>query len=302
MLTHTSPTKLIRSDAVLQRLVSGFGFTEGPVWNSERQSLLFVDIPGDTIYELADGAARTFRQPSNMANGLTYDLGGRLLACEHATSRLTATEHDGTVSVLASHFEGRELNSPNDVIVSPSGVVYFSDPPYGRRPYFGVPRPQELDFQGLYAVFPDHPDPVLLDRDFDAPNGLCLSPDGAVLYVNDSERMYIKAYALGPDGTVGGGDVWFTERGDARPGNPDGMKVDAEGNVYCAGPGGIWVISPRAELLGVIEVPEAVGNFGWGGPTWNDLYIAATSSLYRLTTIVPGNPPAHSGAHTPRAR
>jgi gluconolactonase len=295
MLVPNGPElyELLEEDVEVERLAGGFEFTEGPLWNAEEGYLLFSDMPGDVMRRWWEesGTVEEIRKPSNMSNGLTYDNAGRLLACEHATSRLTRTESDGTITVLASHYQGKELNSPNDVVVSSDGSIYFTDPPFGRAPYFGVERPQELDFQGVYRVSSEGGEPQLLVDDFEGPNGLCFSPDEALLYINDTELMHIRVFDVAADGTIKNGRLFFVEESSEEmgEGNPDGMKVDERGNVYCTGPGGIWVISPEAEHLGVIRVPEKAANLNWGGPDWSTLYITASSSIYRVPTKVGGN-------------
>lgn len=277
----------------VEQLAMGFEFTEGPLWNAEEGYLLFSDMPGDVIRRWWEttGVVEEARKPSNMSNGLTYDREGRLVACEHATSRVTRTEHDGTIVTLASHYRGKELNSPNDVVVKSDGAVYFTDPAYGRMDYVGVERPQELELQGVYRVSLEGNEPTLLVDDFEAPNGLCFSPDESLLYVNDTARMHIRVFDVTLEGTLENGRTFFVEESSSQLGEgvPDGMKTDELGNVYCTGPGGIWVITPEAEHLGIIRVPEAVANLNWGGPDWNMLYIAASSSIYRVSTKVRGN-------------
>jgi len=163
MIVSNSPElyKLVEEDAEVERLASGFVFSEVRLWNAEEGYLLFSDMPGDVMRRWWEesGAVEAVRKPSNMSNGLTYDNGGKLLACEHATSRLTRTDSDGMITVIASHYQGKELNSPNDVVVKSDSSIYFTDPPFGRVPYFGVERPRELDFQGVYRVFPEGGEP-----------------------------------------------------------------------------------------------------------------------------------------------
>ena len=292
MLVPNGPElyQLLEEDVEVERLAGGFEFTEGPLWNAEEGYLLFSDMPGNVMRRWWEesGAVEEVRKPSNMSNGLTYDNEGRLVACEHATSRLTRTESDGSITTIASHYQGKELNSPNDVVVKSDGSIYFTDPPFGRAPYFGVERPQELDFQGVYRVGPVSGEPELLADDFEAPNGLCFSPDESLLYVNDTARMHIRVFDVRRDGTIENGRVFFVQEGTGE-GKPDGMKTDEQGNVYCTGPGGIWVISPEAEHLGTIRVPEKANNLNWGGPDWNTLYITASSSIYRVPTRIRGN-------------
>ena len=273
---------------VCEKLADGFGFTEGPVWRPAEGSLLFSDIPGNRIHRWRPGAAvETFREPSHMANGLGSDRQGRLLACEHATSRVTRTEPDGRITVLASHYQGKELNSPNDLAVGRDGAIYFSDPDYGRREYYGLPRPTQLGFRGVYRIAPDGTGPGLLADDFAQPNGLCLSLDETRLFVNDTERGHIRMFELRADGSVTGGKVWAEPSG-SEPGAPDGMKTDSEDRLYCTGPGGIHVFDPAGSLLGVIRVPEVPANFAFGGDDLRTLFITATHGLYRTVVDIPG--------------
>ncbi len=271
-----------------EQLGTGFLFTEGPLWNAEERFLLFSDMPGDHLrrWSAADGIT-TFRKPCYMTNGLAWDREGRLLTCEHATSRVTRTESDGRVTVLASHYEGKELNSPNDIVVRGDGSLYFSDPIYGRNEFYGVPRKLQLDFRGLYRVPAKGGEPQLLASDFGQPNGLCFSLDERLLSVNDTEQQRIRVFEVRADGSVDKGRVWAETTGEGA-GAPDGMKIDSQGNVYCCGPGGIHVFDGRATCLGVIRVPEYTANFAWGDDDLRSLFITASTSLYRIRVKVPG--------------
>jgi gluconolactonase len=224
-----------------------------------------------------------------MSNGLAYDGQGRLLTCEHATSQVTRTEEDGRVVALATHHDGKQLNSPNDIVCRSDGGIYFSDPPYGRATFYGVERPQELSFQGVYRVGSDPKNPVLLVDDFERPNGLCFSLDERRLFINDTARKHIRVFDVTPAGMLTGGRLWAEATGD-RPGAPDGMKIDAQDNVYCSGPGGIHVFDPGGSLREVIEVPEYTANFAWGDEDYRSLYITASTSLYRLRVQTSGRP------------
>jgi gluconolactonase len=287
--------ELVDSDAEVEKLATGFTFTEGPIWNKDGSFLLFSDMPGDVRRRWdEDNGVQEVMRPSNKGNGMTYDKDGRLLVCEHSTSSLVRIDPDGTGSgreVLASHYDGKELNSPNDVIEASDGSIYFSDPWYGRMPVFGVERERELGFQGVYRIPPGGGDPQLLVDDFEQPNGLCFSPDESLLYINDTPRAHIRVFDRQPDGTIANGRMFFENIGSGviEEGIPDGMKCDEHGNIYVTGPGGVWVIGPDAELLGVIEVPENVGNLNWGGDDWSDLYMPSTTSLYRIGMKVSGN-------------
>ena len=272
-----------------EQLGTGFLFTEGPLWHARERYLLFSDMPGNHLRKWsAAGGVETFRQPSNQSNGLAWDREGRLLACEHATSRLTRTERDGTITVLASHYDGRELNSPNDVVVRSDGTIVFTDPTYGRAEFYGRPRACELDFRGVYAVVPGEA-PRLLADDFGQPNGLCFSDDESRLFVNDTERQHVRVFDVARDGALSGSRIWASTTGEGA-GAPDGMKLDVAGNLYTCGPGGIHVFAPDATCLGVIRVPEYTANFAWGDDDFRSLYITASTSLYRIRTKVPGRP------------
>jgi gluconolactonase len=273
-----------------EQLGTGFLFTEGPVWHPRERFLIFSDMPGDHMrrWSAREGVT-TFRQPSSMGNGNTYDRQGRLLTCEHATSQVTRTEPDGRVVPIATHYQGATLNSPNDIVCRSDGAIYFTDPPFGRVKFFGVERPQELAFQGVYRVGPDPRKPELLVDDFDRPNGLCFSLDERRLFINDTARQHIRVFDVTPTGALASGRVWAETRGD-QPGAPDGMKIDSEGNVYCCGPGGIHVFSPAADLMEVLEVPEYTANFAWGDDDYRSLFITASTSLYRIRRRVPGRP------------
>jgi len=270
-----------------EQLGTGYAFTEGAVWHPTRKTLIFSDMPGDCMRMWSmDEGVRTFRSPCNMANGNAYDRQGRLVSCEHATSRLVRTESNGDQTVLASHYDGKELNSPNDVVVKSDGSIYFSDPIYGRIEYYGVAREPQLDFRGVYRVSGDGKLTLLTD-DFGQPNGLCFSLDEKVLFVNDTERMHIRAFDVNADGTLGANQVWAELTGDG-PGAPDGLKIDSQGNVFCCGPAGIHVFAPDATCLGVIRTPEVAGNFTWGDDDLRSFFIAASTSLYRIRLQVPG--------------
>jgi gluconolactonase len=263
----------------------GFGFLEGPIWNPREGCLYFSDITGDARIRWSerDGASIA-RQPNFKGNGMTYDGGLALITCEHSTSRVTRNNGD-TEEVLASHFNDRELNSPNDVVVSRAGVIYFTDPTFGRTSAdFGLLRDPQLDFRGVFRITTDG-DLELIDGDYNEPNGLCFSPDEQVLYVNDCRSHHIYQYQIGPDGSVG--DRTALVEGIT---GFDGMKCDHHGNIYITGPEGtgILVFDQTGRRLGTLTVPEKPANLNWGGPTWSDLYICARTSLYRYALKVPG--------------
>jgi gluconolactonase len=282
--------EIVGREVSFETIAAGCLFTEGPLWHPREQFLLWSDMPGDHLrrWSRRDGVT-TFRKPCRMSNGLAWDRQGRLLVCEHASSQVTRLAPDGRPATLASHYQGKQLNSPNDIVCWLDGSIYFTDPPFGRAEFYGVPREQELPFQGVYRVGGDPGSPVLLVDDFDRPNGLCFSLDGRRLLVNDTARQHIRAFEVTDSGALAGGRVFAETVGDG-PGAPDGMKIDAAGNVYCCGPGGIHVFGPDGTSLGVIGVPEYVANFAWGDPDFRSLYITASTSVYRIRVAVPGLP------------
>jgi gluconolactonase len=271
----------------LNRLATGFRFVEGPIWIAEEQSLLFSDIPGDTIYRLdREGNVSVFKKPSGLSNGLTRDRHGRLIACEHGNRRVTRTDRDGSTRVLAEMFEGKRLNSPNDVVVKSDGAVYFTDPPYGIKAF-----QQEQPFQGVYRISPSGHQITLLATDFERPNGLAFSFDQKRLFVTDSSmRSHIRVFDVRGDGSLGNGNVFAVLQSSER-GAPDGMKVDIAGRLYCAGPGGIWVFDAEGIHLGTILTPETPSNCAWGGDDYRRLYITAQTSVYGIDVVSPGVPP-----------
>ncbi|MDD4876668.1 MAG: SMP-30/gluconolactonase/LRE family protein [Dehalococcoidales bacterium] len=276
---------IVPENTVAEQVATGFGFTEGPVWC--RDHLLFSDIPQNRIVRWqmrgAGPEVVTFRNPSGNSNGLTLDKSGRLIACEHSTRRITRTELDGSISVLAERYKGHRLNSPNDVVARSDGSIYFTDPPYGLQ-NFDVGK--ELSFNGVYRIDPDGK-LVLLADDFDRPNGLAFSPDENILYINDTSRGHIRAFDVSKDGSLNNGRI-FIEMQLTEPGAPDGMKVDQQGNIYCTGPGGFWIINSSGQSLGRIIFPELPANFAWGDMDCKTLYITARTSIYRLRLVVPG--------------
>jgi gluconolactonase len=287
--------ELVDEDAELEQLGTGFTFTEGPIWNPAGY-LLFSDMPGDVRRRWdPDSGVSEVANPSNKGNGMTIDNDGRLVVCEHVTSSVVRMDPDGKGGgreVLATHYEGKELNSPNDVVVKSDGAIYFTDPTYGRMPGFGIEREQDLDFQGVYRIAPGGGDPQLLVDDFSQPNGLCFSTDESLLYINDTDRAHIRVFDVQADGTIANGRVLAENIGSGtlEVGDlVDGMKLDERGNVWVTGPGGVCVFDADGEHIGTVEVPENVGNVNWGGADWNELFIPATTSVYRITCKVSGN-------------
>lgn len=288
---------LVASSVQVEKLATGFTFTEGPIWHPDGY-LLFSDMPMDVRRKWSeDSGVVEVMKPANKCNGMTLDAELRLVVCEHWTSQVVRAtlKADGTEAsreTIASHYGDKELNSPNDVVVAPDGSIYFSDPTYGRMDVFGNPREQQLDFQGVYRVPAGGGDVQLLVDDFMQPNGLCFSPDEKTLYINDSGVLHIRRFDVAADGSLSGGDVILGEIGspdDFAGGICDGMKCDEQGNIWVTGPGGVWVVAPDGEHLGTVEVPEHTGNLTWGGPSWDVLYVPSSSSLYRFQAKVSGN-------------
>jgi gluconolactonase len=266
----------------VEQVASGFEFTEGPVWHPSG-FLLFSDIPADTIYKWTPNQkTEVFRRPSGNANGNTLDAEGRLISAEHKLRRVSRTEKDGKIVTLAERYEGKRLNSPNDVVVKSDGSVYFTDPPYGIKK-----EQEELGFYGVYRLAPNGT-LTLLVKDFVRPNGLAFSPDEKKLYVNDSEKGHIRVFDVSGDGTLANGRIFAELKDSSKAGVPDGMKVDVRGNVYSTGAGGVWVFSPAGNLLGKIEVPETSANLAWGDRDSKTLYITANKSVYRIRLNVAG--------------
>ncbi len=266
----------------MKQLATGFQFTEGPLWNPDG-FLIFSDIPANKIMKWTPpDKVDTFRDPSGNSNGMTFDLQGKLIVCEHGNRRVSRTERDGNVTTVVDRYQGKRLNSPNDVVVRSDGSIYFTDPPYGVED-----DERELDFQGVYRVAPDGTLSLLAD-DFDRPNGLAFSPDEKVLYIADSSRRrHLRAFDVEPDGSLKNGRVFIAMSGPGR-GGPDGMKVDQEGNVYSPGPGGMWVIDKTGVHLGTIPVKEVPANCAFGETDLKTLYMTARTSLYSVRVKVPG--------------
>ena len=267
---------IIYDSAKLEKVAGDFQFIEGPIWHPDG-FLLFSDIPANTIYKFASNRqVEIFRRPSGKANGNTLDKENRLITAEHENRRVSRTEKDGKVIALADRYEGKKLNSPNDLVVKSDGSIYFTDPPYGI-----TKEQEELGFYGVYRLAPDGK-LTLLVKDLVLPNGIAFSPDEQKLYVNNSEAGYIAVFDVKPDGTVTNQRVFAELKDASQSGVPDGLKVDVEGNVYSAGPGGVWILSPSGKLLGKISVPETATNLAWGEKDYKTLYITGSKSLYRI--------------------
>lgn len=287
---------LLAPDATVERIAEGFQFIEGPVWvgGADDGHLLFSDIPGDTVYRWSesDGTSE-FLSPVFLpeletngvggSNGLTLDLEGRLVLGEHGNRRVARIEADGTRITLADRYDGKRLNSPNDIVYHSSGAAFFTDPPYG----LASPEAGELGFQGIYRLDPDGTVTLLSDI-MTRPNGIGLSPDETTLYVanSDVERIWM-AFPLTDDLNVGEGRVLLDLSASEAPGAPDGFAVDTQGNIWASGPGGVVVISPDGDHLGTIQTPELPANAAFGN-NGHTLYMTARTGLYRIDTLVQG--------------
>ncbi|MFQ3550371.1 MAG: SMP-30/gluconolactonase/LRE family protein [Armatimonadota bacterium] len=266
---------VIGANEKIEEIATGFKFTEGPVWSADGK-LLFSDIPANKIYVYDGKDAEVLYDQSGNSNGLIFDFDDRLIACEHGNRRVARYERDGSITVLADKYEGKKLNSPNDLVMKSDGSIYFTDPTYGIKK-----DEQELDFQGVYRITKDGK-LELLCKDFSMPNGLCFSPDEKKLYIADSsERRHIRVFDVKEDGTISGGEIFATV---SEKGIPDGMKVDKQGNLYVAGPGGVWIFDSKGLHIKTIKVPQTPSNLNWQGKDeYKVLYVTAVSSVYKIT-------------------
>jgi gluconolactonase len=296
--------KLVAPSAKVEKIAGGFQFVEGPVWFRPGANLFFSDIPGNVIMQWSpSGGAMVFRDhifvgdyPAGKqvgTNGLTLDKQGRIIAAEHGNRRISRIAKDGMLTVLADRFEGKRLNSPNDVVVKKNQDIYFTDPPFGllnpgQALADAAKSPlRELNFSGVFRITAAGKVDAVA-KDLALPNGLAFSPDEKLLYVANSAGKTWSVYDVKPDGTLGNGRIFFDADKETGPGVPDGMKVDTAGNVWATGPGGILVISPQAKLLGVITFPEVPANCAWGDADGKTLYVTARTGLYRIRTNITG--------------
>jgi len=282
--------RLVPKEAVFEKVGGDFQFTEGPVWIASEQCLLFSDIPASRIVRWSGAKPgqeiSIFRHPSDNSNGLTLDRQGRLVACHHGTRSVTRTERDGKVVSIADRYEGKRLNSPNDVCVRSDGTIYFTDPPYGLL----KPEDRELPFQGVYRITLAG-NLNLEVRDFEKPNGLAFSPDEKTLYIDDSAKRHIRAFDVAPDGRLSNSRIFANMDDPQGVGSPDGMKLDVTGNIYCTGPSAIWLFDPSGKLLGKLRPPEKPSNLAWGDTDWKTLYVTARTSVYRIRVNIRGIAP-----------
>jgi len=283
---------IIDKSQAIQELASGYGGdlgpAEGPLWWKEGGYLLFNDIHNSRRLKFTPGKGVTVDlEPTNRANGLTRDLQGRLVSCEHDTRRVTRRELDGSLTVIANSFQGRRLNRPNDVVVKSDGAIYFTDPGAGI-----VPEEWDLQYSGVYRVTPDLGTRSLLTETFIQPNGIAFTPDERLLYVNDSRRRHIRAFELLPNGMLAKQtDTVFADLAGNEPGVPDGMKVDLAGNVYCGGSGGLYILNAQGKKLGrIVHGHPATTNIAFGGDDWKTLYFTSRSTLFSVNLKVAGVP------------
>jgi gluconolactonase len=296
---------LIELTSPIQKLASGFDWSEGPVWIKQGGHLLFSDVPANTVYRWKEGEGMSvYLRPSGYtgkeprggepgSNGLTVDAQGRLVLCEHGDRRVGRIERNGRHVTLADRFNGKRFNSPNDLAYKSNGDLYFTDPPYGLEKNVDDPR-KEIPFQGVYRLKPNGEVTLLTDQ-MSRPNGIAFSPDEKTLYVanSDPKRAVWMAYDVQPDGTIANGRVFFDATsmvGPAKKGLPDGLKVDMAGNLFATGPGGVLVFTPDGKHLGTINTGEATANVGWGGDG-SMLYITADMYLCRIQTKTRGKLP-----------
>ncbi|HTZ49060.1 MAG TPA: SMP-30/gluconolactonase/LRE family protein [Verrucomicrobiae bacterium] len=281
---------LFARDAKLQTLATGFGFTEGPVW--DKAGFVYVsDEEINKIYRVYPDGHKQELIALGDPDGNTYDRSQNLIDCASVLRAIIRIAPDGTYKVLADRFEGKRFNSPNDVVIGPDGAIYFTDPtldlPQGEK--------QEIPFQGVYRLDANG-EVRLLTKELSQPNGLAFAPDGKKFYVDDSEQRNIRVYDFQPDGTISNGRIFASEAGPKKGGVPDGMKLDRSGNLFVTGPEGLWVWSPDGTHLGTIVMPEQPANLAWGDPDYGTLYITATKSVYKLRTKTLGFVPYLSTA------
>ncbi|HEX6978501.1 MAG TPA: SMP-30/gluconolactonase/LRE family protein [Alphaproteobacteria bacterium] len=284
---------LILPNGWVERLHTGMRWAEGPVWFGDGGYVVWSDVPNNRMLQWVDGlGVRTFRQPSSYANGNTRDRDGRLITCEHGTRRVTRTEIDGRITVLADRYKGKRLNSPNDVVVKSDGSIWFTDPPYGiMSDYEGHKADMELDGCYVFRLDARTGDLTVVADDFVRPNGIAFSPDERRLYVSDTSishdpngNRHIRVFDVDEKGRLSHSRVFAV----VTPGSSDGFRLDTAGNVWTSAGDGVHCYAPDGTLLGKIRIPETVSNLCFGGPKRNRLFITATTSLYSVYVGVNG--------------
>ncbi|MDE0113206.1 MAG: SMP-30/gluconolactonase/LRE family protein [Albidovulum sp.] len=280
--------------ARVERLWTGAQWSEGPAWFAAGRYLIWSDIPNDRMlrYDESDGSVSVFRQPSNNSNGNTVDGAGRLVTCEHLTRRVTRTEHGGEITTIADRFNGKRFNSPNDVVVSRDGAIWFSDPTYGiASDYEGAKADPEIGGCHVYRVDASTGEIRQMTTDFVQPNGLAFSPDQRKLYVSDTGRSddptapaHIRRFDVGSNGSLSGGDVFA----ECTCGLFDGFRVDENGRIWTSAEDGVHCYDPDGSMIGRVRIPEFVANVSFGGPKLNRLFICGTSSLYAFSLAING--------------
>ena len=283
--------KIVPPDSTLEVIANDLMFGEGPVWNSKTGEFFWVDIINDTIWKYKKGVGRqVVVRPSYKADGLTFDLEGRLVVAGWAWRRVWRLEHDGSITTLCDEFEGQKLNTPNDIVVKSDGSIYFTDPSgaLNNVEMQGEDLQRYMDYHGVFRIGPDGKT-TLVVKDFVYPNGLAFSADESLLYINDTRENLIKVYDVNPDGSVKNGKL-FCKLVGSEAGVADGMKIDVLGNVYCTGPAGIQVFSPKGELLGRIKIPGHATHLGFGDEDWRGLYITTYTSVFKVRLGVAGLP------------
>ena len=281
----------------VERLWTGGRWCEGPAWFAAGRYLVWSDIPNDRMmrFDETDGSVSVFRQPADNSNGNTVDLQGRLVTCHHLSRRVTRTEHDGSITIIADRFEGKRFNSPNDAVVKSDGSIWFTDPPYGiLSDYEGMTAEQEIDGCHVYRVDPATGDVRRVADDFVKPNGLAFSVDEKTLYIADTGASHdskgprhIRKFDVGDDGKLSGGAVFAT----CDSGLFDGFRVDREGRIWSSAGDGVHCFDPDGTLIGKVRIPEVVANVTFGGPKLNRLFICGTTSLYSVLLPVNGAKP-----------
>jgi gluconolactonase len=283
--------RITGSDPPLDQIAHGLTFGEGPVWDRRQKRFLWVDIIGDSIWQWRPGIGQAILiHPSSHANGMTFDREGRLVVAGWSARTIWRVEHDGAIVTIASRYQGKKFNSPNDIVVRSDGTVYWTDSAGGLviPGMVGEDLQRQLDIQGVFRLTPSG-EVKLVVEDTVYPNGLCFNPDESILYVNDTRQALIRAFDVNPDGSVRNGRVFHKLTGN-EPGVADGMKVDQEGNVYCTGPGGLHVMDRDGNLLGRLRIPGHNTNLAWGDDDWRSLYVTTYHSVFRTRLNIPGVP------------